>query len=73
MDMEQKKYVITAVNRKTGEREAVTKPHLYDVAYAQLLKIQNRRSGDKVWGYKAMKYKHPKMEPYQEPNKTEQL
>lgn len=62
------KYVITAINRLTGEREEISSPHSEWKARELLLKMQrtpNRTS------YRTRAYKNPRLEPW--PRREESL
>lgn len=59
--MKEQKYVITATNRLTGEREEISSPHTEWKARELLLKMQ--RTPRKT-SYRARAYKYPKMEPW---------
>ena len=59
--MKEPKYVITAINRLTGEREEISRPHSEWKTRELLLKIQ-RTPGRAQYRQRA--YKNPKMEPW---------
>lgn len=55
----QRAYIITAIDKRTGERVPVAKPHSYEKTYEMLMKIQ---SGKYCSFFRKRLYKNPKIE-----------
>lgn len=53
--MREQKWVITGVNRLTGEREAVTRPHNRDTTAMMLERLKRRQDSKSAYRLRRMK------------------
>lgn len=53
--MSEQKWVITGLNRLTGEREAVTNPHRRDTTVAMLERLKRRQNSKSAYRLLRMK------------------
>lgn len=53
--MAEQKWVITGVNRLTGERETVTRPHNRDTTVAMLERLKRRQNSKSAYSLLRMK------------------